>query len=245
MRIHNLPAMHERLDPADTFRFSCHEELGCFGTCCRNRDLILTPYDVLRLKNNLQLHSDDFLTRHTQYRLDPATGFPLIGIKLGPDPEKLCPFLVSEGCSVYGDRPSVCRLFPLARVSGFKQDSTIQDEFFYMLPAPKCLGRSEERLLTVAQWLEEQGLDSYRSVNDRMLHLLYHPRRSRDRKLNEKQLQKIFVSLYNLDVFREFVIHTNIIEACSMDSQVQSRIENDDLELLLFGFSYLRMNLFT
>ena len=92
MRIHNLPEMHERLELTDTFQFSCSKGLRCFGSCCRNRDLTLTPYDVLRLKNNLRLHSDDFLTRHTQYRLDPSTGFPLISIKLGPAPEKLMLF---------------------------------------------------------------------------------------------------------------------------------------------------------
>lgn len=244
MRIHNLPDMHERLGVTDTFRFSCRKELSCFGSCCRNRDLTLTPYDVLRLKSNLQIHSDDFLTQYTQYRLDPATGFPLLSIKLGPAPEKLCLFLSSDGCSVYEDRPTVCRLFPLARVSGFEQDSKSHDEFFYMLSTPECLGRKEERTLTVEQWLQEQGMEPYREVNDNMLHLLFHSRRGRTRTLNEKQLQKIFVSLYNLDVFREFVIRTNFVEVFTIDSQTQSRIEEDDLELLKLGFSYLKADLF-
>ncbi|MBN2321351.1 MAG: YkgJ family cysteine cluster protein [Acidobacteria bacterium] len=245
MRVHNLPEMHERLELPDTFQFSCRKELSCFGSCCRNRVLTLTPYDVLRLKNNLRMHSDDFLTRHTEYSLDPATGFPLISIKLGSAPEKLCPFLISEGCSVYEDRPTVCRLFPLARVSGFEQDSKSHDEFFYALSTPGCLGRMEERMLTVGQWLSEQGMDPYRAANDSMLHLLFHPGRSRDRALNEKQLQKILVSLYNLDVFREFVLKTNFMDAYSIDTQTQSRIENDDQELLRLGFSFLRTDLFT
>ncbi len=245
MRIHNLPEMHERLELTDTFHFSCRKELGCFGSCCRNRDLILTPYDVLRLKNNLRVHSDDFLTRHTQYRLDPSSGFPLISIKLGPAPEKLCPFLIPDGCSVYEDRPTVCRLFPLARVSGFEQDSTSHNEFFYTLPAPGCLGMMEERLLTVERWLLEQGMDPYRAVNDNMLHLLFHPRRSRDRALNEKQLRKIFVSLYNLDVFREFIFKTNFMDVFPVDTQTRSLIEKDDEQLLKLGFSYLRIDLFS
>jgi Fe-S-cluster containining protein len=244
MRIHNFPEMHERLELTDTFRFSCRKELGCFGSCCRNRDLTLTPYDVLRLKNNLRLHSDDFLTRHTQYRLDLSTGFPLVSIKLGAEPRKLCPFLIPDGCSVYEDRPTVCRLFPLARVSGFEQDSTSHDEYFYTLPTQGCLGMMEERLLTVEQWLLEQGMDPYRAANDNMLHLLFHPRRGGDRALNEIQLRKIFVSLYNLDVFREFVFRTKFFEAFPVDSQTQSRIERDDTELLQMGFAYLRTDLF-
>lgn len=245
MRIHNLPEMHERLELTDTFQFSCSKGLRCFGSCCRNRDLTLTPYDVLRLKNNLRLHSDDFLTRHTQYRLDPSTGFPLISIKLGPAPEKLCPFLIQDGCSVYEDRPTVCRLFPLARVSGFGQGTASHEEFFYTLPATGCLGMMEERPLTVERWLSEQGMDPYRAANDNMLHLLFHPRRGRDRPLNEKQLQKIFVSLYNLDVFREFVFKTKFFEAFPVDSRTQSLIDKDDPKLLQLGFSYLRTDLFS
>jgi len=244
MHIHNLPASPERMELTDTFRFSCRKELSCFGSCCRKRDLTLTPYDVLRLKNALQMHSDEFLIRHTHYSLDPATGFPMIAIKLGPLPENLCPFLISDGCSVYNDRPTVCRLFPLARVSGFKQDSTTYDEFFYTLPAPECLGRQEERMISVEAWVREQGLEPYKTANDKMLHILFHPERSKDRALNDKQLQKIFVALYNLDVFREFVFKTNFLDTFSVDGQTQSLIETDDYELLLLGFSYLRTGLF-
>jgi len=244
MRIHNLPEMHKRLGLNDTFQFSCRKELSCFGSCCRNRDLALTPYDILRLKNSLRMYSDNFLTQHTQYRLDPATGFPVISIKLEPAPEKKCPFLFSDGCRVYEDRPTVCRLFPLARVSGFEQGTASHDEFFYTLSSPGCLGKRQERILTVAQWLLEQGMEPYRAMNDKMLHLLFHPQRDRNRALNEKQLQKIFVSLYNLDIFREFVFKTNFLETFSIDTRSRSLLENDDLELLQLGFSYLRTDLF-
>ena len=126
-----------------------------------------------------------------------------------------------------------------------RQDSAVHDEFFYTLPATGCLGRREERILTVAEWLKDQGMEPYRAVNDRMLQLLFHPRRGADRALTEKQLQNIFVSLYNLDVFREFIFNTNFLEVYSLDTQVQSRIKSGDLEILEFGFSYLKTNLFT
>ncbi len=245
MRFQNLPDMYKRLELKDTFQFSCRKDLRCFGSCCRNRELTLTPYDVYRLKTNLQMHSDDFLAEHTRYRLESTSGFPLISIKLGSEPEKICPFLKADGCSVYEDRPTVCRLFPLARVSGFEQNSKSHDEFFYTLSTPECLGRREERTLTVLQWLEEQGLEPFRAENDKMLHLLFHRQHDRGRALTEHQLQKIFVSLYNLDVFRKFVFETNLIETFSVDSQEQSRIAENDLELLHLGFSYLRADLFT
>ena len=38
---------------ADTFTFRCHPGISCFNLCCRNLNLFLHPYDVVRLKKNL------------------------------------------------------------------------------------------------------------------------------------------------------------------------------------------------
>ncbi|MEJ2110152.1 MAG: YkgJ family cysteine cluster protein [Acidobacteriota bacterium] len=245
MNIHNVPAVCTRMNVSDTFHFSCHKGLSCFGSCCRNRDLRLTPYDVLRLKRALKLHSDAFLAEYTSYTLDPTTGFPAISLKISEDENRQCPFLTSDGCRVYTDRPTVCRLFPLARVSGFKQDSRIHDEFFYMLPSGHCRGIHEERLQSIDQWMEAQGVAPYRKTNDKMLHLLFHPERGKDRALSEKQLQKIVVACYNLDVFREFIFNTDFARAFSIDATTLEAIKDNDSELLAIGFAYLRTTLFS
>lgn len=244
MTLDSLPPTHKRLHLADNFQFSCHKGLSCFGTCCRNRDLTLTPYDVLRLKNTLKLHSDEFLNRYTVYRIDSASGFPIVSLQMRQDAEKLCPLVTSEGCSVYSDRPTACRLFPLARASGILQDSAEHDEFFFFLEAPYCLGKNEDRSQKIKEWLSEQGMDFYRKVNDKMLGLLFHPDRKRGTALSDIQLQKIMVACYNLDVFREFVFKTKFLESYVIDERTCSLVEKDDFELLMLGFSYLRTSLF-
>ena len=244
MLLDSLPPPDKRLRVADTFTFSCHKGLACFGTCCRNRDLSLTPYDVLRLKNALSLHSDDFLTRHTLYRLDPASGFPFISLRMGQDPGRQCLFVTHEGCRVYNDRPTACRLFPLARASGTGRGSAARDEFFFLLDTPGCLGAREEKIQTLEEWLAAQGLGPYRTANDRMLDLLFHPARERGRPLDESQLQRIIVACYNVDVFREFVFKTRFLESYHIDEETRSAIEKDDTELLILGFAYLRTTLF-
>jgi hypothetical protein len=50
-----------RLTKESKFRFSCHPGVPCFTNCCRNMNIILTPYDIIRLKNRLGLTSDMFL----------------------------------------------------------------------------------------------------------------------------------------------------------------------------------------
>jgi hypothetical protein len=49
------------LSPEDSFRFACHDGLDCFTRCCRDITIFLTPYDILRLKNDLGLSSQEFL----------------------------------------------------------------------------------------------------------------------------------------------------------------------------------------
>jgi hypothetical protein len=243
MHFHSMPVEHERMDLNDRFSFACRKELACFGSCCMKRDLCLTPYDVLRLKQALGLHSDDFLSQYTVYALDPATGFPSVSLRLNADDGR-CPFLIREGCSVYRDRPTVCRMFPLARVSGFKPGSFKREEFFYLMPSGKCLGTRESRSLTVAEWLEDQETAHYREANDKMLHLLFHPKRGGVRNLNEKQLRKIIIACYDLDVFREFVFKTRFLETRPLEEDARDGIARDDSKLLDLGLEYLAETLF-
>ncbi len=52
-----------RLAPGETFMFRCHPDIGCFNRCCRNLNLFLYPYDVVRLKQALGVTADVFLDR--------------------------------------------------------------------------------------------------------------------------------------------------------------------------------------
>ena len=50
------------LTSEDDFRFECRPGLECFTRCCRDITIFLTPYDVLRMKNALNISSGDFLS---------------------------------------------------------------------------------------------------------------------------------------------------------------------------------------
>ena len=242
--VEELSSVGRRLRRHDRFSFSCYRGIACFNTCCRNKDLILTPYDVLRLKNRLGIDSDSFLVRYTLYRVDPGSGFPVLTLRLEAEPGRRCPFVTQEGCSVYEDRPMACRLFPLGRASGQDPEAVQQDEFFFELDAPGCLGLQEGKVWTVQEWVSAQGLARHTEMSDRMLGILFHPDRKRPRLLDDGQLQQIIVACYNLDVFREFVFSSEFLGSFRLDDETLSRIEEDDTELLHLGFAYLRETLF-
>ena len=244
MLLDSVPPPEQRLDTMDTFIFSCHSDLACFNRCCRNKHLPLTPYDVLRLKTALGHLSDDFLSKYTLYSLAPDSGFPIISLRMGDDPDKVCPFVGRNGCRVYKDRPTVCRLYPLGRASGKKQGQAVGDAFFFKLDTPACLGVKEKEVCTVEEWMEEQGLIPYITMNDKMLGILFHPKRVRTTPLNEGQIQKVMVACYNLDLFREFIFKTRFLESFEVDEDIRSKIGADDAGLLDFAFNYLDRTLF-
>ena len=60
------PVQPVQLGPDDKFQFNCHKGIACFNKCCQNIDIMLAPYDVLRLKKRLGISSRDFLDSFTR-----------------------------------------------------------------------------------------------------------------------------------------------------------------------------------
>ena len=44
----------------EPFNFDCRCQVPCFNRCCRDLNQFLTPYDIIRLKNHLNLSSAFF-----------------------------------------------------------------------------------------------------------------------------------------------------------------------------------------
>ena len=80
------------LKPGETFCFDCNPDVPCFNRCCAELTLPLTPYDVLRLRHNLGLGSEEFLATFTTLRSFPDTGFPLPMLRMLDGPDEPCPF---------------------------------------------------------------------------------------------------------------------------------------------------------
>jgi Fe-S-cluster containining protein len=244
MFLEEMPGREKHLSLRDSFSFRCREGLSCFNTCCRNKLLPLTPYDVLRLKGALGLHSDEFLQIYTVYSIDPGSGFPVVHLSMQEDGPRNCPFVTERGCAVYADRPTACRLYPLARFSRPGDGVGGYDVFCTLLDTPGCLGRREERSLNVQSWIEDQGLAPYLEVNDRFMAIAFQPQRDRKGDLSQAKLQKVMVSCYNLDIFREFVFNTPFLDLFKVDPETREKVKEDNVVLLNLGIAYLKQVLF-
>ncbi|MCA1766096.1 MAG: YkgJ family cysteine cluster protein, partial [Desulfobulbaceae bacterium] len=110
-----LPRNVRRLGDQETFRFSCHPGVPCFTECCRQLDLALSPYDVLRLRRGLGIPAAEFLDRYAVVEKSEEEPFPTVFLAMVDDGRAACPFVTERGCSVYQDRPGACRAYPVGR----------------------------------------------------------------------------------------------------------------------------------
>jgi len=65
------------------FRFKCHKGLNCFTRCCCNITIFLTPYDILRMKNSLNISSGEFLANYTVSMIGDS-GLPVVLPHISP-----------------------------------------------------------------------------------------------------------------------------------------------------------------
>ena len=234
-----------RLGLKSRFKFKCHKDVKCFTKCCRGIRIVLTPYDIIRLKKCLQLTSEEFLAIYTEPQLLEKTDLPVVLLKLLDDDEKSCPFVRDEGCIVYGDRPSTCRYYPLGVATLQHKEGADDDGFFFFVNEPHCLGFEEDQEWTVAEWRKDQGVDIHDDINAEWTDLVVRKRSfPASIKLTDKAKQLFFMVSYNIDKFREFVFESTFLERYEIDAKTVEAIREDDVRLLQFGLEWLKGVLF-
>jgi Fe-S-cluster containining protein len=156
----NSPVMPTMLDGSTQLKFRCHRGVKCWNACCSNIDITLTPYDILRLKNRFGISSGEFLQKYTvPYEMD-KDGTP--GVKLRcVDGGTACQFMVEEGCSVYEDRPTACRYYPVALLSVRNSDEYVDRLTFALVKEDTCFGHQEPDTQTIDEYRAAQGAVEY------------------------------------------------------------------------------------
>jgi Fe-S-cluster containining protein len=206
--------------------------------------LVLTPYDVLRLKNRLNLSSEVFLERYAASYVDEKYGVPVVKLKMNKDETRQCPFVSPEGCVVYEDRPGACRLYPLGRAASKIYEGCRAGEYYFMVKESHCLGLNEKQKWTVQEWLKDQGLDEYNIMNDFFMDITAGRQARIIKRLSDRQLQMYYMACYSLDDFRRFVFETSFLDRFDITQDVLSRIKTDENELMAFACQWLKFSLF-
>ncbi|MEJ5300560.1 MAG: YkgJ family cysteine cluster protein [Thermodesulforhabdaceae bacterium] len=221
----------------EKFFFACHPNISCFGECCRKLRLMLTPYDVVKLREKLGLSSREFIDRFTTMEFRPPSYAPILFLKMSEVDDQICPFLSPEGCSVYSHRPSACRIYPVARATRYHGIHGILLESFFLVKEAHCRGFEENVEWNVGEWLKDQGLEEYHRLNDEWMRTLMSPRLKKG--LTGHQQELFYMATYELDMFRRIVSSQKF----RANFEVGNVLEGDDRTLLEFGLKWLAFSL--
>lgn len=219
------------------FKFSCHKELACYNTCCRDVNIFLTPYDVLRMRRLNGLPSGEFLKGYTIALLGEE-GLPLVVLRMMEDENKTCRFVTRDGCSIYWDRPWSCRMYPLFPVSSEESEFSIKEK-------SSCLGVREEKQWTPKEWKNDQDIYIYDKMNESYKDITHHVYFQKGNKLDSGKKKLLYTASYDLDSFKRFLFETRIFDIYDVEKELIKKIKNEEEELLSFGYRWVRFSLFS
>lgn len=239
------PVVPQTIEGDAVIQFRCHKGIDCFNACCKNIDISLTPYDIVRLKKRLGITSGDFLLKYTYpYEMEKDG---IAGVKLKPvENGTACQFMTEEGCSIYEDRPTACRYYPVALLSLRRQDEFTDRTSYALVKENHCHGHFEDRKLTVDEYRKEQGLEEYDELGRGWRQLILKKKSSGPTvgKPSQRSLQLFFMACYDVDQFREFVKGPSFDDVYDIDQATKDKLFNDDIELMLFGQRFLAQVMF-
>jgi uncharacterized protein len=236
----------ERLGPDDRFSFRCHPGLSCFNKCCGDVNIVLTPYDVLRLRRNLGLSSTEFIQKHTVRPFTKDQQLPVVLLKLEDSkPNKPCSFVGEQGCTVYADRPWACRMYPVGSASARTESDPDGPEFFFLMREEPCDGFKEgSREVSIREWMDDQKVGPYQDAGESFKQISLHPHFRQGGTLNPQQMEMFFTACYDLDRFRAFIFESSFLSKFEVEPALLETLRTDDEALLDFGVRWLRTSLF-
>ncbi len=234
-------------------KFRCHPGVRCFTACCGGIKIVLTPYDILQLTKRLGLAAHEFLHQFTQPTYLENTDMPGVMIKLREDDNK-CPFVTPQGCTVYTDRPTACRYYPVGmadfheggtRDAAGNESVSEEEKFFFLVREDHCKGFEEDKEWTIREWRADQGVDIRDEMNKEWLRLVMRRKSfGQQASLSEQAKRMFFMASTDIATFRKFIFESSFLDTYILEEDVIKKIKEDDVELMLFSFKYLAATLF-
>ena len=230
------------LEEGRTYCFKCYPGIECFNACCSDLDMVLTPYDVLRMREALNMKSIDFLRVYTIGYHMQDTNFPVFKFKMTDNAARSCAFVTEEGCRIYADRPGACRMYPLGRATRPDDKGGVREQFF-VVKEDHCRGFLEKEEWTGESWKEDQGFKEYTAFNDRYMYILSRTKQ-RQYPLSDKLCHMATLAFYKLDEFQVFIEKMGLFERVEVDEKRQKAILENEAVALSFAMDWFELVLF-
>jgi len=247
----DTPVLPVRLGPQDRFCFSCHKDVPCWNACCHGADVMLTPYDILRMSKHLGIRPSEFLLEYAVPDIWDKGNLPVAKLKMGgKDGQGACSFMADEGCTIYEDRPATCRYYPLGLATVKMKGQDEKEDFHFLVKETHCKGHEEDNLQTVGEFRESQKLEEYDRVNRGWMDILMKMASwivlggPMGKEPTTQTKQMFFMVSTDVDALRTFIFETKFLESYDIDPERIKAIKTDDIALLELGFDWMKNVLF-
>ena len=107
-----------------------------------------------------------------------------------------------------------------------------------------CKGLQEPAEQQISAWLEGQDIGPFDEMNE-LFSDVTRPLIAQKLDIdNPSILKMVFMALYNLDKFREFVFNSTFLDRFEVEPERVKLIKEDELALLKFAFDWTKFGLF-
>jgi Fe-S-cluster containining protein len=202
----------------------------------------LYPYDLVRLKQRLSISSDEFLDEYVDVVLRSSNYFPEVLLRMSATREKTCRFLSPAGCSVYPDRPDTCRTFPFEQGMLYDAHRKKDTPVYFFRPPDFCRGHLEEEEWTISEWIRDQDAEIYHEMTIRWAGVkrLFQDDPWGLEGPEGSKAKMAFMAAYNVDRFRDFIFQSSFLKRYKLKSVLMKKLKTDDVQLLKFGFEWIK-----
>lgn len=247
------PVQPIRLSNAASFCFSCHKGVSCWNECCHDTDIMLTPYDILRLAKHFDARPGTITRMFAAPSVHDGSGMPVVKLKMvdKEGKKKPCVFLDEvEGCTVYKDRPAACRYYPLGLAAVKLKGHDEPEDFYFLVKEDHCKGHDEPHEQTVGDYRAEQGVEEYDQKNRDWIHILMKLASWKflggpwGKEPDERTKKMFFMATTDIDQFRMFVFNSTFLEKYAIEREMREELAMNDEVLLKLAFDWLRHVLF-
>lgn len=231
--------IYPELDFDGSFRFSCGPHISCFVHCCTGTNIWLYPFDVLRISRSLGISTTEFINRHCRY-FDSPPHFPVLLLKNADNGEGRCPFALDSGCSVYPDRPWICRLFPVVPTDCRTDETAEADRRFNIFVWKGCRGVGTGAEITVREWWANAGMAVYEETYLDWQKLTDELKSSSLVPLTGESAQRFKLGSFDFDLFREKLLAGEYGDIFPLEADELRRAADDDIFLMQTACRWMR-----
>ncbi len=229
-------------------KFSCHKDISCFNSCCKQADVMLGPYDVIRMKNHMKMDSEAFLKEYTVPWEIEAKG--MVGVKIKTTEDKHCLFVIDEGCGIYEDRPAACRYYPFGLMGIKHTDAKTDEQAFFRIKEDHCKGFDEipegTKEINIQEYRVDQKVEIFDELNRDWIRLMLKKKSAGPAvgQVSPSSLQMLFMATFDMDRFNRFLKSDNFRTIYNVTDKEFKIITTDDVERLKFGYRLMLQVLF-